>query len=87
MPIDLLPDTAERVHAFVARAAAQPDVRAAVEANHDDNRWWPRSVSDWRVRMAVAGWSTRVSYSMIETYSSVVAHADSLGWGGLTASE
>lgn len=85
MPIDLAPETAERVYSLVAHAAAQPDVRAAVEANHDDNRWWPRAVSDWRVRMAVAGWSTRVSYSMIGTYSSVVARADSLGWGGLTA--
>jgi endonuclease III len=34
--------------------------------------------------MAVAGWSTRVSYSMIETYSAVVGHADALGWDGLT---
>jgi hypothetical protein len=83
MPIDLTSGLADRVYAVVSRAASQPDVRAAVEANHDDNRWWPRSVSDWRVRMAVAGWSTRVSYSMIETYSAVVGHADSLGWEAL----
>ena len=74
-----------RVYSLVARAAAQPDVRAAVEANHDDNRWWPLSVSDWRVRMTVAGWSTRVSYAMIDTYSGVVSRADALGWDGLTA--
>lgn len=85
MPTDLAPELAERLYSLVSRAASRPDVRAAVEANHDDNRWWPRSVSDWRVRMAVAGWSTRVSYSMIGTYSGVVAHADSLGWGKLTA--
>jgi hypothetical protein len=85
MPADLSSELADRVYALVARAAAQPDVRPAVEANHDDNRWWPRSVSDWRVRMAVAGWSTRVSYSMIETYSGVVARADSIGWDGLMA--
>jgi hypothetical protein len=73
------------VYSLVACAARQPDIRAAVEANHDDNRWWPLSVADWRVRMAAAGWSTRVSYSMISTYAGVVRRADSLGWSGLTA--
>ena len=71
---------AGRVYELVAAAAAQPDVKAAVEANHDDNRWWPLFVSDWRVRMAVAGWSTRVSYAMIGTYADVVTRADTLGW-------
>lgn len=75
---------ADRVYSLVACAAQQPEVRDAVEANHDDNRWWPLSVSDWRVRMTVAGWSTRVSYAMISTYADVVARADSLGWSGLT---
>jgi hypothetical protein len=84
MPSDPAPELAERVYSLVAAAAVQPGVRAAVEANHDDNRWWPRSVSDWRVRMTVAGWSTRVSYAMIGTYSGVVARADALGWDGLT---
>jgi hypothetical protein len=55
MQAELEPQVAGRVYALAARAAGQPDVRAAVEANHDDNRWWPRSVSDWRVRMTVAG--------------------------------
>ena len=76
--------TADRVYSLVACAAQEPEIRDAVEANHDDNRWWPLSVSDWRVRMTVAGWSTRVSYAMINTYADVVAQADSLGWGGLT---
>src|SRR5260370_31914983 len=48
------PELAERLHAFVARAAAQPDVPAAVEANHDDNRWWPSYVQDWRGAPALA---------------------------------
>lgn len=73
----------DRVYSLVACAAQQPEVRDAVEANHDDNRWWPLSVSDWRVRMTVAGWSTRVSYAMISTYADVVTCADSLGWSGL----
>jgi hypothetical protein len=85
MRLDLEPGMTERVYSLVACAASQPDVLAAVEANHDDNRWWPLSVADWRVRMTVAGWSTRVSYSMISTYADVVSRADSLGWGRLTA--
>lgn len=78
------PELASRLRSFVARAAAQPDVQAAVEANHDENRWWPGYVQDWRVRMAVAGWSSRVSYAMVGTYADVVARADTLGWGTLT---
>lgn len=69
----------------VRRVAALPEVRAAVEANHDDNRWWPTSVVDPRMRMVVAGWSTRISYSMIDTYAKVVAEADALGFEKLVA--
>ena len=78
------PELAGRLHSFVTRAAALPDVKAAVEANHDDNRWWPIHVQDWRMRMAVAGWSTRVSYDMIGTYAGVVTQANALGWRKLT---
>lgn len=85
MQVELEPRVAERIYALVACAAAQPDVQSAVEANHDNNRWWPLSVSDWRVRMTVAGWSTRVSYSMIDTYAGVVCQADALGWDRLAA--
>jgi hypothetical protein len=85
MTAALAPGSAERVYSLVACAARQPDVQAVVEANHDENRWWPLSVADWRVRMTAAGWSTRVSYSMISTYADVVRCADSLGWSGLTA--
>jgi hypothetical protein len=79
------PAMADRVFSLVATAAKQSDVEAAVEANHDDNRWWPLFVSDWRIRMAVAGWSTRVSYAAIGKYAEVVREADSLGWGALNA--
>lgn len=84
MAADVVSGLPDRVYSLVACAARQPDVRAAVEANHDDNRWWPLAVTDWRVRMAAAGWSSRVSYAMISTYADVVEHADSIGWSGLT---
>ncbi|MCW2945393.1 MAG: hypothetical protein JWR24_2110 [Actinoallomurus sp.] len=75
---------ADTLLGFATVAARQNDVKAAVEANHDDNRWWPRYVADRRVRMAVAGWSTRVSYAMIDTYAGVVKTADACGWDTLT---
>lgn len=73
----------ERLAIFVTRVAALDDVRADVEANHDNNRWWPTSVTDRRTRMLVAGWSTRVSYSMINTYERVVGAVDTLGFDQL----
>ncbi|WP_328437570.1 hypothetical protein OHA71_10615 [Streptomyces sp. NBC_00444] len=76
---------ADRIHRLVEKAAALPDVRREVEANHDDNRWWPTSITDTRMRMLAAGWSTRVSYRMIDAYASVVAAAEALGFDTLTA--
>lgn len=73
----------DRVLGVVARVAALPDVRAEVEANHDDNRWWPRHITDPRMRMLVAGWSSRVSYAMVDTYARVVADATILGFDTL----
>ncbi|NBE51194.1 hypothetical protein [Streptomyces boluensis] len=76
-----------RVHRLVARAAGLPDVRTEVEANHDENRWWPTSFGDPRVRMLAAGWSSRISYRMVDTYARVITSADSRGFDGLVASK
>ncbi len=76
---------ATRIRLLVDKAAALPDVRGEVEANHNDNRWWPTSITDTRMRMLVAGWSTRVSYRMIDAYASVVTAAEALGFDALTA--
>lgn len=78
------PALADYLYQVTSRIARQPDVQAAVETNHDDNQWWPRSVTDWRVRMVVAGWSTRVSYNMVDRYAEVVAAANRLGYECLT---
>ncbi|AXI79070.1 HhH-GDP family DNA glycosylase [Peterkaempfera bronchialis] len=74
-----------RVHRLVARVAGLPDVRAEVEANHDENRWWPMSIADPGVRMLAAGWSTRVSYRMVETYARVIRSANAQGFDTLVA--
>ncbi|MFD4922332.1 hypothetical protein ACFWNE_13610 [Streptomyces goshikiensis] len=61
-------------------------MRAEVEANHDENRWWPTTVNDPRVRMLAAGWSTRVSYRMVDTYAGVIKSAEARGFDDLVAS-
>ncbi|MFF4189099.1 hypothetical protein ACFYZ9_38510 [Streptomyces sp. NPDC001691] len=80
------PQHAGRIFRLVDRAAALPDVKAEVEANHDNNRWWPTTITDYRMRMLAAGWSTRVSYRMIHTFAATITAADHLGFDELAAS-
>ncbi|NJP82694.1 hypothetical protein HCK01_36390 [Streptomyces sp. AA8] len=82
-----MPDatSAARVYALATAAAALPDVQREVEANHDENRWWPTRITDPRMRMLAAGWSTRISYRMISTYAGVLRRADELGFEALAA--
>ena len=75
--VSLSPSEFERI---LFRCASLPDVRSEVLRNHDDNRWWPCHVSDWRVRMLIAGLSTRISYAMISTYQSVVSTITAIGY-------
>jgi hypothetical protein len=72
-----------RLNRLAALAAAQDNIRADVEANHDDNRWWPAWITDFRMRMLIAGWSTRISYNMINTYAGVVATSAGIGFDAL----
>lgn len=81
---DLGSAISRHVHDLVARISALPDVKGAVEANHDENRWWPSTVTDPRMRTVLAGWSTRVSYAMIDTYARVVTAGSSIGFDRLT---
>jgi hypothetical protein len=68
---------------ILTRCAALGSVRQEVINNHDDNRWWPLSISDWRLRMLIAGLSTRVSYSMISSYRAVIFRLDEIGYSRL----
>ncbi|MEQ4716040.1 hypothetical protein [Nonomuraea sp. B19D2] len=58
----------------------------AVQVDHDNNQWWPLHVDDWRIRMLVARWSTRVSHAMIDVYADMVKKADAYGWDALASS-
>jgi hypothetical protein len=76
----------DRIFDFASVAAGDPAVKRAVEDNHDDNRWWPSYIEDWRLRMLVAGWSSRVSYNMINTYRAVIEDSRSTGYDALCRS-
>ncbi|MEI6284900.1 MAG: hypothetical protein WCP79_00195 [Bacillota bacterium] len=52
--------------------SAEKVVREHVLKNHDNNLWWPNTIDDYKIRLLVAGLSTRVSYNMIQKYISVV---------------
>lgn len=67
----------------IKTCANLPEVRREVFKNHDNNQWWPANIEDWRLRMLVAGWSTRVSYNMISTYKQVVSVVNKIGYDNL----
>lgn len=60
--------------------ASQKVAKTEVLRNHNDNLWWPLSIEDWRLRMLVAGLSTRISYRMIETFQKVVNDLNAYGY-------
>lgn len=66
--------------AAVRDCVAFESVRDEVAANYLENRWWPTWVDDWRLRMLIAGWSTRVSYNHIAHYQTVVQAVQAVGW-------
>lgn len=63
--------------------SSREEVLQEVRRNYVDNLWWPLSVTDWRLRMLVAGWSTRVSYQHLSHYQKVVRNVSALGWEAL----
>lgn len=82
-----MPTHSVRSIVFEAVRAAAEDftVRTDIIANHDDNRWWPLRVTDWRLRLVFAGWSTRISYNMIRSFQRTIDAAEMLGFDSLAA--
>lgn len=74
------PQILDRICDLVTVVASDHAVRSAVDANHDDNRWWPTAIGDWRLRIVLAGWSTRISYNMVDHYRSVVDRVGDIGY-------
>lgn len=75
--------SAPRFARLVEACASDDEVRSWVQLNHDNNMWWPIAVGDPRLRMLIAGLSTRVSYRMLRTYQRVVQELQELGWNAI----
>lgn len=54
--------------------ASQTAVKDSVCASHDNNPWWPKDVDDWRMKMLIAGLSTRVSFRMLGSYVKTITN-------------
>jgi endonuclease III len=72
--------THESLYKVIKVCASLPKVKFEVKNNHDDNQWWPLFVTDWRLRMLIAGWSTRISYKMISKFQKVVSELEKIGY-------
>lgn len=51
--------------------------------NFDDNLWWPSSINDPFLRLVIAGLSSRISYSMINTYREVIFRLSNIGYDNI----
>jgi hypothetical protein len=51
-----------------------------VQSNYAENRWWPTTITDIRLRLLLAGWTTRLSYRSIKHYQAVVARVRDVGF-------
>ncbi|MEG1142292.1 MAG: hypothetical protein RSE41_07610 [Clostridia bacterium] len=67
----------EQFKKFIDICSSMPDVKNDVFKNHDNNMWWPLNVEDYRNRLLIAGLSTRISYSMINSYQKVINNFNS----------
>ena len=66
--------TNEKLKRILTICSSDDNVKAEVVKNHDNNLWWPTDIADKRMRLLIAGLSTRISYSMIATYQQVLAN-------------
>lgn len=57
---------------IISICSSVKNVQIDILKNHDNNMWWPLSITDYRKRLLIAGLSTRVSYNMINTYMKVI---------------
>jgi len=75
----LQPDQ-EQYNNIIETISSLKEIRNLVELNHDDNKWWPNYITDYRIRMLVAGLSTRVNYNMIQTFQEVVKNVSNYSY-------
>ena len=70
----------EPIEKVLAIFAKDNELQNEVCKNFYNNLWWPSNVEDKKLRLIIAGLSTRVSYSMIESYRKVINNLISIGF-------
>lgn len=70
----------EQIEKVLKILAGDKELQEEVGKNFSNNLWWPSNVEDKRLRLIIAGLSTRVSYSMIESYRKVINNLISIGF-------
>ena len=73
--------TKEEFKKIIDICSVQEEVREAVKKNHNNNLWWPLDVDDYRKRLLIAGFSTRISYNMIDSYRKVINDLNKYSYG------
>lgn len=76
--------TKEEIKTVLKICSSCKDVREDIFKNHDNNMWWPLEVDDYRKRLLIAGLSTRISYSMINSYQKVIEELNSFSYEEIT---
>ena len=49
----------------LAHCGTKPEVRNYIYNNYWDNKWWPRCVKDWRIKIILVGINTRITEQAI----------------------
>jgi endonuclease III len=62
------------------------EVESEVKKNYVNNLWWPLEIVDKRMRLLIAGLSSRISYTMINTYRKIIFQLNELGYERLEKS-
>ena len=70
----------EQIENVLKILARDKELQSEVSKNFSNNLWWPSNVEDKRLRLIIAGLSTRISYSMIESYIKVINNLISIGF-------
>jgi len=76
--------TKEELKQILDVCSSCPEVREDIFKNHDNNMWWPLEVEDYRKRLLIAGLSTRISYSMINSYKKIIDELNSFSYDEIT---
>ena len=74
----------QKLIAVLKKIAHDEKVQSEVWKNFYNNLWWPSDVNDKKLRLIIAGLSTRISYSMIESYRKVIDAIVNLGYYNLS---